>query len=229
MEAFIEGVRLQPCLWNPLHPDYREMHTKDEAWQRVVDHYNNVSIPNIQVAKIEWKKLRDNHRDALKRAKLGKNKLLPAQITTWKYAKVMQFLEPHMKYRITENIEIDPLSTGQTKSSEQDVTTTENAESVMTNTLRNRCECKTESKQDSDALESFFNCMLQSTKTMPHWMQTQVKKKIFAVIINAEEQLSGQSQDPEQTKDKQNTFDEPPEKKIKTEIYMDDNYDNEYS
>lgn len=49
METFIEGVRLQPCLWNPLHPDYREMHVKDEAWQCVVDHYKNSSIPNSKL------------------------------------------------------------------------------------------------------------------------------------------------------------------------------------
>lgn len=48
MEAFIEGVRLQPCLWNPLHPEYRESQVKDEAWQRVVAHFNNSSIPNSE-------------------------------------------------------------------------------------------------------------------------------------------------------------------------------------
>ncbi|CAF4882752.1 unnamed protein product [Pieris macdunnoughi] len=179
MEKFIEAVRLQPCLWNPLDPDYREMHVKDEAWTTVVEIYNNRSIANIQVAKMEWKKLRDNHRDALKRAKLGKNKLLPAQITTWKYAKAMQFLEPHMKYRITENIEIEP-------SKHDDVSTTEEY------SAKRRC-IEKKSLEDG-ALESFFKCMLQSTKTMPYWMQTQVKKKIFSVIIEAEEQLSSQGQ-----------------------------------
>lgn len=46
MDAFIESVRSQPCLWNPLHPDYREMHVKDEAWQYVVEQNNDRSIPN---------------------------------------------------------------------------------------------------------------------------------------------------------------------------------------
>ncbi|XP_050349928.1 uncharacterized protein LOC126773218 [Nymphalis io] len=231
METFIEGVRLQPCLWNPLHPDYREMHVKDDAWQCVVDHYNNSSISNIQVAKIEWKKLRDNHRDALKRAKLGKNKLLPAQITTWKYAKAMQFLEPHMKYRITENIEIDPPSgaASSSKNSDHDVSTTENGENplVTGHVSKRRClECKVDYRQESDALESFFNCILQSTKTMPHWMQTQVKKKIFAIIIDAEEKLSMQRQT---QGDRELQEKLPIEKEIKSEIFTDDSYDNEYS
>ncbi|XP_045760634.1 uncharacterized protein LOC123864322 isoform X2 [Maniola jurtina] len=227
-----KGVRLHPCLWNPMHPEYREVHVKDEAWQRVVDRYNNKSIPNIQVAKTEWKKLRDNHRDALKRAKLGKNKLLPAQITTWKYAKAMQFLEPHMKYRITENIEFEAPSgvSGSVKNSEHDVTTTDNAENVSINghVSKKRCvECKSDLRHEGEALESFFNCILQTTRTMPLWMQTQVKKKIFAVIIEAEECLSGQEQ--EQDLKEQHEALVPIEKKIKTEIYNEDSCDNEYS
>lgn len=181
------------------------------------------------MAKIEWKKLRDNHRDALKRAKLGKNKLLPAQITTWKYAKAMQFLEPHMKYRITENIEFEPPSvpTCSSKNSDHDVSTTENGEGNLTPVSKRRClDCKVDYRQDSDALESFFNCILQSTKTMPHWMQTQVKKKIFAIIIDAEEKLSVQNQ---VDGDRDHHEKVAMEKEIKTEIFTEDSYDNDYS
>lgn len=181
------------------------------------------------MAKIEWKKLRDNHRDALKRAKLGKNKLLPAQITTWKYAKAMQFLEPHMKYRITENIEFEPPSvpTCSSKNSDHDVSTTENGESNLAPVSKRRClDCKVDYRQDSDALESFFNCILQSTKTMPQWMQTQVKKKIFAIIIDAEEKLSVQNH---VESDRDHHENVPMEKEIKTEIFTEDSYDNDYS
>ncbi|CAK1548448.1 unnamed protein product [Leptosia nina] len=236
MEAFIEGVRMQPCLWNPLNPDNRDMHIKDEAWQRVVEHYNNRSIPNIQVAKTEWKKLRDNHRDALKRAKLGKNKLLPAQITTWKYAKAMQFLEPHMKYRITENIQIEPSTTQSNKPSanlnDSDVSTTDN-ETTGTNSkrrcLENTVVLKLEHKktQENDALESFFKCMLESTKVMPHWMQTQVKKKIFGIIIDAEEQLSMSPQEQKAGLDEAHSL--PLGNVVKTEVHSDNSCDIDYN
>ncbi|XP_072935869.1 uncharacterized protein [Epargyreus clarus] len=221
MKAFIEGVRKEPCLWNPLHPDYREMHAKEWAWQRVVEHYNNRNIPNVQVAKIEWKKLRDNHRDALKRAKLGKNKLLPAQITTWKYAKAMQFLEPHMKYRITENIEMEPPAGSSQNNSEHDVSTTESPENVQTDNSSNKRRCveRTEYRQDTDALESFFNCILKSTQTMPQWMQTRVKKKIFAVIIEAEEHLSLQEKSDTPIESKDTIL--PIETEIKNEVFSD--------
>uniref|UniRef100_A0A2A4JZM3 MADF domain-containing protein n=1 Tax=Heliothis virescens TaxID=7102 RepID=A0A2A4JZM3_HELVI len=196
MEKFIETVRAHPCLWNPQHPDYPEVHARGQAWQSVINEINDDSIPNIKTARTEWRKLRDNHREALKRAKLGQNKLLPAHVTTWKYAKAMQFLEPHMKYRITENIEMDPPVTTLPKNSEHDVSTTNATELAKPETVayKRRCVDHIAQEKEPDALESFFNCILKSTRDMPQWMQTQVKKKIFAVIIDAEESLSSQSQ-----------------------------------
>lgn len=158
---------------------------------------------SVKIARTEWRKLRDNHREALKRAKLGQNKLLPAQVTTWKYAKAMQFLEPHMKYRITENIEMDPPVIIRAKNSEHDVSTTNAVESVKPDVTPHKRRCVEHAEdtspvlrheKEADALESFFNCILKSTRDMPQWMQTQVKKKIFAVIIDAEESLSSQTQ-----------------------------------
>ncbi|CAH0698949.1 unnamed protein product [Spodoptera exigua] len=199
MEKFIQAVRAHPCLWNPQHPHNADVHARGQAWQNVIEEINDSSISNIKTARTEWRKLRDNHREALKRAKLGQNKLLPAQVTTWKYAKAMQFLEPHMKYRISENIEMDqPVTMG--RSSEHDVSTT-NTKSDIIPPKRRYPDSEEQAvsgikpqEKEKDALESFFNCILQSTREMPSWMQTQVKKKIFAVIINAEEQLSSQSQ-----------------------------------
>lgn len=46
MERFIETVRLHPCLWNPDHPDYPELHARGQAWQNVVKAINDDSIPN---------------------------------------------------------------------------------------------------------------------------------------------------------------------------------------
>lgn len=189
---------------------------------------------SVQVAKIEWKKLRDNHRDALKRAKLGKNKLLPAQITTWKYAKAMQFLEPHMKYRITENIEIDIAPATSSKNCDQNTATTDSKEQSksLSPFKKRRCiEANVDHQQETDALESFFNCIMKSTKTMPQWMQTQVKKKIFAVIIEAEETLSNQHHystisDNVTITSVQSENEDPIETKIKTEVCVEDNYDD---
>lgn len=182
----------------------------------------------VHVAKTEWKKLRDNHRDALKRAKLGKNKLLPAQITTWKYAKAMQFLEPHMKYRITENIEMDPPPATSSKNSEHDVSTTKKSDTPPYKRKLIDQSTTYESpkiRHDLDALECFFNCIFQSTREMPQWMQTQVKKKIFAVVIEAEELLSSQE---EISKEHNVNNRLSIETKIKCEVFTDDSCDNVY-
>lgn len=154
---------------------------------------------------MEWKRLRDNHRDALKRAKLGKNKLLPAQITTWKYAKSMQFLEPYMKYRITENIEVEANTSKRSLSSEHNVSTTETSDttgpviSVASHSVPKRTRMDMPINKSSNtheahntALDAFFNCIRQSTREMPVWLQTHVKKKIFNVIIEAEELMATQ-------------------------------------
>lgn len=52
MEKLIAGVRAEPCLWNPVHSDYREVIEREEAWQRVVTHCNNKSIPDGELSYI---------------------------------------------------------------------------------------------------------------------------------------------------------------------------------
>lgn len=46
MESLIDAVWRYPCLWNPLHRDYRDNKTKEAAWQQVVETINHSSISN---------------------------------------------------------------------------------------------------------------------------------------------------------------------------------------
>lgn len=195
-------------------------------------------IFTVKAARAAWRRLRDNHREALKRAKLGQNKLLPAQITTWKYAKAMQFLEPYMKYRITETIETDAPDETEPTTPDYDVSTSDNngnapqdlpspaqkrryVDNTSDSTLRPQfANESTLSPYQADALESFFGCMLKSTREMPPWMQTQVKKKIFAVIIEAEEQLSSSNQNDNNITQNTETL-----TTIKTEVFTEDSCD----
>lgn len=48
MEKFIEAVRAHPCLWNPQHPDYPEVHARGQAWQSVIKEINDSSISNSE-------------------------------------------------------------------------------------------------------------------------------------------------------------------------------------
>lgn len=58
-----------------------------------------IIIVTVKIAKSEWKKLRDNHRDSLKRQKSGKTGQAATNTNKWKYAEIMEFLLPYMKNR----------------------------------------------------------------------------------------------------------------------------------
>lgn len=54
---------------------------------------------SVKTAKAEWKKLRDSHRDSLKRARAVSNGQDVVINNKWKYAEIMAFLLPFMKTR----------------------------------------------------------------------------------------------------------------------------------
>ncbi|CAH0702695.1 unnamed protein product [Spodoptera exigua] len=99
MERFIDMVRQLPCLWDTSCRDYRDMRKKEIAWKRIVTQLKCEDIPDVKTAKAEWKKLRDSHRDSLKRVRALANGQDTALNNKWKYADIMEFLLPHMKTR----------------------------------------------------------------------------------------------------------------------------------
>lgn len=139
----------------------------------------------------------------------------------------MQFLEPHMKYRITENIEQEPPDDKESKTLDHDVSTSHSGDPLQSSPPRKRrAEPTSDScrpQYDGDALDCFFNFMSKTTREMPAWMQTQVKKKIFAVVIEAEEQLSSSNQQADVNNEAE---DFEPSVSIKTEdVYTEDSCD----
>lgn len=54
---------------------------------------------SVQTAKAKWKRLRDNHRDALKRKNATRSGQATKQTREWKYEKIMEFLLPYMTNR----------------------------------------------------------------------------------------------------------------------------------
>lgn len=76
---------------------------------------------SVKTAKSKWKKLRDSHRDALKRKNATRSGQSGKQIREWKYEKVMEFLIPYMTNRNrTTNY------TSQTNINEQETNSLEN-------------------------------------------------------------------------------------------------------
>ncbi|XP_049871105.1 uncharacterized protein LOC126370299 [Pectinophora gossypiella] len=102
MKQFIETVKRFPILWNTESKSYHNLNKKDVAWNRIVEEMNNPDIPDVKTAKNEWKKIRDSHRESLKRIKAGQGGQSGQGTLTknnWKYAEHLEFLLPYMKSR----------------------------------------------------------------------------------------------------------------------------------
>uniref|UniRef100_A0A2H1WSX6 SFRICE_038341 n=1 Tax=Spodoptera frugiperda TaxID=7108 RepID=A0A2H1WSX6_SPOFR len=63
-KKFIESVRQFPCLWDTRLTTYKSNETKDAAWAIII---KDTGLEDVKISKAKWKKLRDNHRDAIKR------------------------------------------------------------------------------------------------------------------------------------------------------------------
>ncbi|RVE51989.1 hypothetical protein evm_003267 [Chilo suppressalis] len=95
MEHFIEKVKLCPSLWDTGHLHYRDIVKKDSAWERIA---KECGIENGREAKAVWKKLRDSHREAMRRRKTCT--IQAAQnFKPWRYETEMEFLLPQVESR----------------------------------------------------------------------------------------------------------------------------------
>ncbi|XP_045762993.1 uncharacterized protein LOC123865802 [Maniola jurtina] len=112
MEQFIEVVKQFPVLWNTQLKDYHNLIKKDVVWKQIVEEISNPDIPDVKTAKNEWKKLRDSHRESLKRMKASTSGQAASPANNWKYAELLEFLLPHMKNRKrTGNVSINDKNT----------------------------------------------------------------------------------------------------------------------
>ncbi|CAB3254591.1 unnamed protein product [Arctia plantaginis] len=98
MNNIIDLVRNEPCLYDWDHPDYCNRALKESLWEKIAKQSKYKDGP---AAKDAWLKLRNCHRDAIRRiSKVSRS--YPGFIPKrWKYEKQMEFLLPHMTSRST--------------------------------------------------------------------------------------------------------------------------------
>lgn len=202
-------------------------------------------IVPVKTAKNEWKKLRDGHRESLKRMKSFTSGQAAPLINVWKYASLLEFLLPYMKNRTRSgNINVTQNNTTNTSveagnaNESQDTTTTtmgdqntatledseyvSNTESIpstsrdslpseqrqrkrktndesLTDLLKEidndyekrRREQKEKERVEKDTrkhpIKLFFESMSETAVKFPDWLQRDVKKKVFNIIMEAEE------------------------------------------
>ncbi|KFM82554.1 Transcription factor Adf-1, partial [Stegodyphus mimosarum] len=212
MEAFIDKVKSYPCLWDVDNPGYKDFEVMEKAWMQVA---SSTNFPDSKAAKMQWKKLRDNFREALKRQKDSKS----GGGRMWRYQQQMEFLIPYMQSKTQDFREDSDRTSGdgneivpyledssykRSSSSFDPSVDEEGNDSVSSLPRRKRKlgaasyfdEQKNE-KEDRDfnrnaivpgnALLDFFSSMYNTTEELPPHLQIQVKRKVFEIVTEAEE------------------------------------------
>ncbi|KAF8767606.1 uncharacterized protein LOC129966138 [Argiope bruennichi] len=198
MEKFIKAVKSYPCLWDMSHPAYKDFEVMDKAWAKIA---SATDYPDAKSAKIQWKKLRDNFREALKRQKdskyIGR---------TWRYQKQMEFLIPFMQSK-NQDLSLDADKTSFSESSDTNQNTEDKKPSFTVSldedandsgsSFHKKRKTIDDQKEDKEfsrsaitpgnALLDFFSSMYNTTEELPLQLQLQVKRKIFDVVAEAEE------------------------------------------
>ncbi|KAJ8934919.1 hypothetical protein NQ314_013109 [Rhamnusium bicolor] len=96
-EELIEAVRNRTVLYDTNNPEYMRSKLKDEIWNEIA---KKVNLKVGADAKNAWLKLRNCHRDALRRQrKCFKSGAAAVVVKPWKFQKQMEFLVPYMANR----------------------------------------------------------------------------------------------------------------------------------
>ncbi|KAG8262890.1 hypothetical protein J6590_043878 [Homalodisca vitripennis] len=99
-EKLIEMVRVYPVLYDTSDGKYMKTKYKQELWGEIAKELN---IADVEEVKSMWKKLRNNHRDALRRQKrMMKSGAAATDIKPWRFQAQMEFL---LQYMVNENRE----------------------------------------------------------------------------------------------------------------------------
>ncbi|XP_045764305.1 uncharacterized protein LOC123866664 [Maniola jurtina] len=192
MESLIEKVKQYPCLWNMNDIYYRDTGKKDAAWDRIA---KQCGLVNGREAKNQWKKLRDSHREALRRRKTATVQIL----RPWKYEAQMEFVLQQSEYTETvsslptlqdshhdtqnsSDIESTPSPPGSPHPSSSYIDHENRKQKIleMSSFDMNRV--------PQDALSNLFASLYQKTRELPKYLQLRVQREIFESVTRAEEE-----------------------------------------
>nr|CAD7569916.1 unnamed protein product [Timema californicum] len=89
-EILIQCIHEREFLYDTTNPNYKDLEKKDNAWAEIS---NELDYGNGTILKAEWKKIRDNFRDALTRSKL-KGGQATKDVTKYRFYNQLSFLIP---------------------------------------------------------------------------------------------------------------------------------------
>ncbi|XP_067008278.1 uncharacterized protein [Anabrus simplex] len=199
MDQLIKEVRSHPCLYDKTLEIYKDTNAKEKAWSSI----GQALQQDPKILKVEWKKLRDCFREALKREKRCLNDQPDRTFAQWKYRTEMEFILPFMNSR--ENISCAP-DTSQITPFESDCSVNkidieeeEEIEYHLPEVVTPGCDdtqtvvryltaVDQPQKKCTDPLDMFFASMCETTKRLPPPYQNTIKRELFQVVMQAEEQ-----------------------------------------
>ncbi|XP_049874657.1 uncharacterized protein LOC126372800 isoform X2 [Pectinophora gossypiella] len=174
------------------------------------------ALASGMAAKRHFKKLRDCHREAIRRRKYATGSAA-ANMKPWKYEAEMAFLLPHIEF---QNILTAPVSAEEAQHFHEQSTTetSDNVDtespplslevSLATTDTENRKRRKLdetatqisqerreqwqhqrdEFRRPQDALATLFESLYQKTRELPKYLQLRVQREIFESVTRAEEE-----------------------------------------
>lgn len=177
----------------------------------------------VQTVKEQWRKLRECHREALRRQKRKSGQA--THIRLWTYQKQMEFLKPFMKNRDTLGYPTSSLGESQlekvnltlpdapTVEATNDCEPTKPFENVPHKKIK-KCtvatdkrvkqrdelrqylisETKKQEELKNDGLYQFFMSMFNITKSFPTKYQKEVRRKMFQVVSDAEDKADDEAE-----------------------------------
>ncbi|CAG9787803.1 unnamed protein product [Diatraea saccharalis] len=210
---FIECVKQHPSLWDTYHPSYRHLKVRDAAWKDVI---KKTKIGSVALAKSKWKNLRDTHREALKNTRkrnhcktwkyMSKMEfLIPHMSNRQKETNSPPPQDLSMEADDTvssdhtdntDSVIVDTLPLP-CKTTKVELCTDDDDLFKLYKKIENEREQRTKQREElrqelfsDDPLKSFFDSMYKSTKQMPEYFQRSIKRKLFQLVMEAEDNIS---------------------------------------
>ncbi|XP_063384408.1 uncharacterized protein LOC134670529 [Cydia fagiglandana] len=173
-EKLINLVKEHGELYDPAHRQYQDQLKRELAWKKIA----NKMKMQAHECKERWKKLRENYRKAIKLRQTQKAKGIK-KLKRIKHGHLMTFIADQKEI---EYEEVDTHSAGHSRKTEIYAVEPNPVDPLV-------LERNYETAPRTDTVVTFFTNLGETVKTFPKDVQIRVKRDIFRIINEAEEEV----------------------------------------
>lgn len=151
-----------------------------------------LNVVTAKEAQWQWKRLRDSHREAIRRRRISKG----ANAKPWKFAKQMEFIlhkntdEEGWPTYMNNKDPLDDLE-DRSVSPKCSISTRDKSDVYEPPTAKRQKRLRSDPDPE-DSLTSFFDSMCQKTKALPENLRLRVQREVFDSVLKAEEETLSQ-------------------------------------